>query len=477
MSTLPDIKTNFAEWYQEVIVAADVVDASPTKGCVVIKPYGFAIWENIKQDLDGRIKSEGVPNAYFPLLIPQSFLSKEAKHVEGFSPELAVVTHGGGEKLEEPLVVRPTSETMIYHMFARWIKSWRDLPYKVNQWANVVRWEMRTRPFLRTLEFLWQEGHTAHRTREEAIQMAATMLRHYKEIYEDLLAIPVTAGIKSESERFAGADQTYTIEGLMPDGKALQMCTTHVLAHSFPQAFDVSYQDQDGQMKSPFCTSWGFTTRSVGAVIMMHGDSKGLVMPPKVAPIKAVIIPIYKTNEERDLVLQKAYDTKQLLTTNGMDVVIDADDQKSPGAKFYEWELKGVPVRIEIGPKDLEKNQVVLVSRIEEDKAKRKTFVPFENLKVQFQMLLETIQAELFKRAQDRVNSMWHHAESLEEFGPLLEKNNGLYQVGWCGSNECEARVKEFKGTIRCLLEDKKHAHCFACKQVSKQDILVAKAY
>ncbi|MBS1987458.1 proline--tRNA ligase [Candidatus Dependentiae bacterium] len=477
MSTLPDIKTNFAEWYQEVIVAADVTDASPTKGCVVIKPYGFAIWENIKQDLDSRIKSEGVPNAYFPLLIPQSFLSKEAKHVEGFSPELAVVTHGGGEKLEEPLVVRPTSETMIYHMFARWIKSWRDLPYKVNQWANVVRWEMRTRPFLRTLEFLWQEGHTAHRTREEAIQMAATMLRHYKEIYENLLAIPVVAGIKSESERFAGADQTYTIECLMPDGKALQGCTTHVLAHSFPQAFDVLFQDQDGQMKSPFCTSWGFTTRSVGAVIMMHGDQKGLVMPPKVAPIKAVIIPIYKTDDEKLLVLQKAYDVKQLLTTNGMDIVIDADDQKSPGSKFYEWELKGVPVRIEIGPKDLEKNQVVLVSRIEEDKTKRKTFVPFEGLKIQFHMLLDAIQAELFKRAQERVKSMWHQAESLEEFGPLLEKNNGLYQVGWCGSNECEVRVKEFKGTVRCLLEDQKHAHCFACKQASKQDILVAKAY
>lgn len=477
MSTLPDIKTNFAEWYQEVIVAADVVDASPTRGCAVIKPYGFTIWENIQKDLDARIKSEGVPNAYFPLLIPQSFLSKEAKHVEGFSPELAVVTHGGGEKLEEPLVVRPTSETMIYYMFSRWIKSWRDLPYKVNQWCNVVRWEMRTRPFLRTLEFLWQEGHTAHRTREEAIEMAKKMLNHYKEVYQELLAIPVIVGIKTESERFAGADQTYTIECLMPDGKALQGCTSHVLAYSFPQSFEVFYQDQDGQVKSPYCTSWGFTTRSVGALIMMHGDQKGLVMPPKVAPIKAVIIPIYKTDDEKNLVLKKAEEVKALLTTNGSDIVIDADEQKSPGSKFYEWELKGVPVRIEIGPKDLEKNQVVLVSRIEEDKAKRKTFVPLEILKLQFAQLLDDIQQELFNRATQRIKSMWHQAQSLEEFGPLLEKNNGLYQVGWCGTTECEARVKEFKGTVRCLLEEKRHDHCFACKQASMHDILVAKAY
>lgn len=477
MSTLPDIKTNFAEWYQEVIVAANIVDSSPTRGCAVIKPYGFTIWENIQKDLDARIKSEGVPNAYFPLLIPQSFLSKEAKHVEGFSPELAVVTHGGGEKLEEPLVVRPTSETMIYYMFSRWIKSWRDLPYKVNQWCNVVRWEMRTRPFLRTLEFLWQEGHTAHRTHEEAVAMATTMLAHYKGVYEELLAIPVIAGIKSESERFAGADQTYTIECLMPDGKALQGCTSHVLAYSFPQSFEVFYQDQDGCVKSPYCTSWGFTTRSVGALLMMHGDQRGLVLPPKVAPIKAVIVPIYKTDEEKNLVLQKAQEVKALLTTNGSDIVIDADEQKSPGAKFYEWELKGVPVRIEIGPKDLEKNQVVLVSRIEEDKAKKKSFVPVEVVKLQFIQLLDDIQHQLYVRAQERIRAMWHQAESLEEFGPLLEKNNGLYQVGWCGSTECEARVKDFKGTIRCLLEDKRHTDCFACKQSSKHDILIAKAY
>lgn len=477
MSTLPDINKNFAEWYQEVIVAADIVDSSPTRGCAVIKPYGFTIWENIQKELDRRIKSEGVPNAYFPLLIPQSFLSKEAKHVEGFSPELAVVTHGGGEKLEEPLVVRPTSETMIYHMFSRWIKSWRDLPYKVNQWCNVVRWEMRTRPFLRTLEFLWQEGHTAHQTHEEAVLMAKTMLNHYKEVYETFLAVPVIAGIKTESERFAGADQTYTIECLMPDGKALQGCTSHVLAHSFPASFDVVYQDKDGSLKSPHCTSWGFTTRSVGAVLMMHGDQRGLVLPPKIAPIKAVIIPIFKTDEEKEAVLKVAENVKNILSSNGFVIVIDADEQKSPGSKFYEWELKGVPIRIEIGPKDLEKNQVVFVNRIEEDKSKKKTFIPIDQVYDQFEKHLNFIQEQLFDRAKQRISVMRHQAEKLEEFGPELEKNNGLYQVGWCGNAECETKAKDFKATIRCILDEKIHNACFACKKTSLYDILVAKAY
>lgn len=477
MSTLPDIKVQFAEWYQEVILAADLVDSSPTKGCFVIKPYGYHLWENIKNTLDKKIKETGTQNAYFPLLIPDSFLKREAKHIEGFSPELAVVTHAGGKELEEPLVVRPTSETMIYYMFSRWVKSWRDLPLKINQWANVVRWEMRTRPFIRSAEFLWQEGHTAHYTHEEAVAMAESALQIYKSIYEDLLAIPVIAGIKSDSERFAGAERTYTIEGLMQDGKALQMCTSHVLAQSFPASFEVFFQDKDGETKTPFCTSWGFTTRSIGALVMVHGDSRGMVVPPRVAPIKAVIIPIYKTDEERNKVLACAESVKSLLSADIGDIVIDADNSKSPGAKFYEWEVKGVPVRIEIGPKDLEKNQVVLVSRIEEDRAKKKSFVSLDILAEGYKNLLETIQKQMYDRALERMKQQWYQVDDLEKFGPELEANNGLYQTGWCNAAQCEEILKPFKGSIRCLLTEKKHTTCFSCKKESVTDILVAKAY
>ena len=329
-----------------------------------------------------KLKQTGTQNAYFPLLIPESFIKREAKHVEGFSPELAVVTYAGGEKLEEPLVVRPTSETIIYSMFSRWIKSWRDLPLKINQWANVVRWEMRTRPFIRSTEFLWQEGHTAHYSHEEAEQMAAQALDAYQDIYENYLAIPVLRGQKSDSEKFAGGEKTYTLEGMMQDGKALQLCTSHILAQSFPEAFGVKFQDKDGTIKTPYCTSWGFTTRSIGAMIMVHGDQNGLIIPPRIAPVQCVIIPIYKTDAEKDAVLQKAEQIKSTLEkseleksslgANGFRVVLDNDENKTPGSKFYEWELKGVPVRIEIGPKDLEKNQAVFVNRVEQDRVQEK---------------------------------------------------------------------------------------------------------
>lgn len=477
MKKLADISNNFAQWYQDVIFEAQLVDESPTKGTFILRPDGYALWENIQAILDKKIKATGTKNAYFPLLIPESFLKREAKHIEGFSPELAVVTHGGGKELEEALVVRPTSETIIYHMFAKWITSWRDLPLQVNQWANVVRWEMRTRPFVRSAEFLWQEGHTAHATRNEAITMATQALEIYRDLYENYLAIPVVAGIKSESERFAGADQTYTIEGLMRDGKALQMCTSHVLAQSFPASFGVSFQDKDGQVKSPFCTSWGFTTRSIGALVMTHGDQHGLIIPPRIASTQGIIVPIYKTDTERSMVLAKAEDLKQQLETAGYRIAIDYDDQSSPGAKFYHWEVRGVPVRIELGPKDLEKGQVVFVNRAQDDKTLKKQIIAFENATQAFGTLCDEIQSMLYSKAKERMLAQWFQTDAREEIGQGLETKGGFYQTGWCGNAQCEATVKDLKGTIRCLLNENKHASCFACQRESKQDILIAKAY
>jgi prolyl-tRNA synthetase len=477
MTKLPDIHTHFAEWYQEVIVQAEVIDASPTRGCFVIRPYGYALWENIQKELDKRIKELGAQNAYFPLLIPKSFLEREKKHIKGFSPELAVVTIGGGKELEEPLVVRPTSETIIYSMFAKWISSWRDLPLAVNQWANVVRWEMRTRPFVRSLEFLWQEGHTAHRTHEEAVAMVLRALEIYRDVYENFLAVPAIPGMKTDSERFAGAERTYCVEGLMPDGKALQMATSHLLAHSFPESFDVHYQDQDGTVRVPYCTSWGMTTRSVGAVIMAHGDEQGLVMPPRVAPVQAVLIPIYKTPEERSAILEKLENLRCDLAAAGLRVIIDDNQATTPGAKFFYWELRGVPVRIEMGPKDMAADQVVMVNRTERDKAKKKTAVAREQAKSHLMSLLDTIQNNLLSNARIRMQSQWYQAEKIAEFGHRLDKDNGLYQTGWCGKAECEAAVKEYKGTVRCILQEHRHKECLHCSAASHADILVAKAY
>jgi prolyl-tRNA synthetase len=477
MNKLSNIEQNFTDWYQDVIFESGLVDTSPTKGCFVLRPYGYALWEHIQTTLDKKIKATGTQNAYFPLLIPESFIAKEKKHVEGFSPELAVVTYAGGEKLEESYVVRPTSETIIYYMFSRWIKSWRDLPLKVNQWASVVRWEMRPRAFLRSIEFLWQEGHTAHATHEEAVEMTLVMLENYKNMFENYLAIPVVSGIKSDSERFAGAERTYTLEGLMPDGKALQMCTSHVLAHSFPESFEVKFQAKDGSTQIPYCSSWGFTTRSIGALVMTHGDQQGLVMPPRIAPIQAVIVPIFKTDLEKDLVFKKANDLKQQLENSGMRVVVDMDEQASPGAKFYAWELKGVPVRIELGPKDLEKQQAVLVNRAEPDKNKKKLFVPLDTLVPATQDMLEKVQELLYARALERMKSMWYQVEKLETFSDRLDQKGGFYQTGWCGNPACEAKLKNYKGTIRCLLDKKEHSFCFGCAQSSKSDVLVAKAY
>lgn len=477
MSNIADIKTHFAEWYQDVITAAELVDQSPTRGSFILRPYGYAIWENISKTLDEKIKKTGAQNAYFPLLIPLSFLQKEAKHVEGFAPEVAVVTHAGGKELEEPYVVRPTSETIIYDAFSRWIKSYRDLPLKINQWANVVRWEMRTRPFLRTCEFLWQEGHTAHATREEARQTAIQMLMVYKDLAENYLALPVVTGEKPENERFAGADHTFTFEGLMPDGKALQMGTSHMLAQSFSSAFGVEFQDQDGKMQSPFCTSWGATTRLIGAVVMTHGDQQGLILPPRIAPIQAVIVPIYRSDEELNVVLAYASRIKERLEAAGIRVHLDADAQMTPGAKYFHWESRGVPVRVEVGPKDVANNQVVLVDRIEADKKLKKHFVAIDDVEQTLATLLTSIQDRLFKRATERRDALWFHAEKLADFSQKMVDNNGMYQVGWCGNGSCEQTLKQFQGTIRCVLTENHHKQCFSCDMESKQDILVAKAY
>ena len=470
---LPDISTQFAEWYQEIVHKAELADHAPVRGCMVVRPYGWALWENIRNRLDQRIKETGHQNAAFPLLIPESFLKREAQHVEGFAPELAVVTYAGGKELEEPLVVRPTSETIIHYMFAQWLKSYRDLPFLINQWCSVVRWEMRPRPFLRTTEFFWQEGHTAHETQEEAHKEALQMLSEYIDLAENWLAIPVIRGVKSEKEKFAGADKTYTFEGVMQDGKALQMGTSHLISQSFAKAFNMTFQDRNGNLSYPYLTSWGATTRLVGALVMVHGDQKGLIVPPKVAPIQVVIVPILKKGEE-ETVLNAVKRIKDAL--KDIRVHIDADDQKTPGAKFYHWEMKGVPLRIEIGPRDAQNDQVIVVDRLADGQSKRALTIL--SLGEQIPKILDEVQNKLFARAKQKQQSMWHKAKKLTEFGPILEENNGIYQTGWCQRRECEDRLREYKATTRCLLENENNfEQCFNCDRPSKGDVLVAKAY
>ena len=472
MNKLPDIKTNFAEWYQEVIAQAKLADHAPVRGCIVIRPYGNAIWENIKNVLDERIKATGHENALFPLFIPQSFLQKEAEHVEGFAPELAVVTHAGGKELEEPLVVRPTSETMIHHMFAKWIISWRDLPLKINQWANVVRWEKRPRAFLRTTEFYWQEGHTAHATKDQAQDEVMTMLNEYVNLAQNYLAIPVIKGRKTKHEQFPGAEATYTFEAFLIDGKALQMGTSHLLLQTFAHAFDMKFQNQDGSVSYPYLTSWGTTTRLVGAVIASHGDERGLILPPKIAPIQVVIVPIIK-KETKDQVLAYVQKLTQELLSVGIKVKADVDETQSPGAKFYEWELKGVPLCIQVGARDIESAVVVAVSRL----GKEKETISAANVVSWVQNKLDAIQTELFNRAQKRYEQMWHKTEKLENFSKELENNNGIYQVGWCQMHECEQKLKEFGASIRCIIEKNEMKICFGCSMLSKSDVIVGRAY
>lgn len=469
--TLPDINIDFAKWYNEVVYQAELVDHSPVRGTMIIRPYGYAIWENIVAVLDKRIKETGHKNASFPLFIPESFFKKEAEHVEGFAPELAIVTHAGGKKLEEPLVVRPTSETIIHYMFAKWLNSWRDLPIKINQWANVVRWEMRPRPFIRTTEFFWQEGHTAHETYKEAEQEARTMMQEYVNLAQNYLAIPVIAGTKTESEKFPGADITLTFEAIMQDGKALQMGTSHLLSQNFAKAFDMKFQDRNKQQAYPYLTSWGATTRLIGAMVMTHGDAKGLVLPPQVAPHQVVIIPILKKDGDNQKTLEIAQKIKE--SFGDIRCLIDDRENKSPGAKFYEWELKGVPVRIEIGPRDIAANYAMVANRLTGEKQT----IGLDVIAKKIHTLLGKIQHDMFAKAKEKQQSLWHKAEKLIDFGPTLEKENGLYQTGWCGSAQCELELKKYKAFSRCVLEDKTFEECFNCSEKSKQDILVAKAY
>ena len=473
MAQLPNRETHFADWYQEVIYQAELVDQAPVRGCFVIRPYGYAIWELIQADLDRRIKATGHENASFPLLIPESFLKKEAEHVEGFAPELAVVTHAGGKPLEEPLVVRPTSETIIHYMFARWIKSWRDLPLKINQWGNVVRWEMRPRAFLRTTEFFWQEGHTAHETEEEANAEVLLMLEQYRQVYEDYLAVPVVPGQKSAGEKFPGADKTMTLEALMPDGRALQCCTSHLISRDFARAFEMTFQNRGGVVDYPYLTSWGFATRSIGALIMTHGDNKGLVLPPRVAPIQVVIVPIVKEDANNEAVIVAARDLAQELATQGIRVMLDESTNKTPGAKFYHWEMKGVPVRIEIGPRDVAQGQAVLVDRL----TATKNIMQLAEIASSIPQMLKKIQQNMLERAREHTKSIWYRQAKLTDFAQQLEEKSGFYQTSWCGKPECEQKLKEHKASIRCLLGEKTFSTCFNCNDKSETDILIAKSY
>lgn len=476
------IEQDYSTWYTDIILKAELADYAPVRGCMVIRPYGFAIWEAIRSELDKRIKSCGVggryhQNAYFPLLIPQSLLRKEAEHVEGFAPECAVVTHGGGKELEEPLYIRPTSETIMYKMFAKWIKSWRDLPLLLNQWANIVRWELRTRLFLRTLEFLWQEGHTAHATHEEALQECLMILNNvYKDFIENHLAIPVIAGRKTEGQKFAGALTTYTLESLMQDGRALQMGTSHDLGQNFSRAFEVRFQDRNGDLKYVWQTSWGVSTRLIGALIMAHSDNNGLVLPPKIAPVKAVIVPIYKS-EEKEKVLSNCQELHRTLTQKfgHTSVILDDRDQFKPGWKFAEWELRGVPVRIEIGPKEVDSSQALLVRR----DTREKQMFPQNGLTVYVERLLDEIQKSLFESAKRFMEKMTHRVEEFSGLREMLE-GGGFVYAPWCGGRLCEEKVQEeTKATIRCIPFDTEEVmgRCIVCGKSARWTVPFAKAY
>jgi prolyl-tRNA synthetase len=464
---------DYNQWYIDIVTRAEMADYAPVKGCMVIRPWGYAIWERMQRALDDMFKNTGHSNCYFPLLIPQSFLAKEAEHVEGFAPECAVVTHGGGKLLEEPLVIRPTSETIIWAMYKKWIQSWRDLPLLYNQWANVVRWEMRTRLFLRTAEFLWQEGHTAHATAKEAMEEAERILGIYRVFAEQWMAMPVLSGRKSEGQKFPGAEITFTIEALMQDGKALQAGTSHYLAQNFAKAFDVQFQNREGQLEYVYATSWGVSTRLVGALVMIHSDDAGLVLPPKLAPLQVVVIPILKADADNAGILAAAYRVAEPFG-DAVRVLVDDRDNVSPGWKFNEWELKGVPIRIEIGPKDLEKGQVVLVRR----DTGQKTPTAMDDVSFQVPGILEEIQESLLKKARERLEAGCRKAESYEEFKRIIEEGGFIY-TPWCGSRECEDRIsEETKATIRLLPEGAEEGGaCIACGKGPAKRVPFARAY
>lgn len=466
---------NYPEWYNQVVQKAELADYAPVRGCMVVRPYGWAIWENIQQSLDRRFKATGHTNAAFPMLIPKSFLEREKEHVEGFSPELAVVTIGGGEQLDEPLVVRPTSETIIGYMYAKWIKSYRDLPILINVWNNVVRWEMRTRLFLRTLEFYWQEGHTAHATAEEALEETMRILDIYTRFAVDDGAVPVMPGLKSQTEKFAGAVNSYSIEAMMGDTKALQAGTSHYLGQNFAKAFEMRYLDPNNQLQYCWTTSWGVSTRFIGAVIMTHGDDQGLVLPPRLAPHQVVIVPIYRNDDEKAKVMPAVQKIAAALDT--FRVKVDDRTEVTPGFKFNDWEMRGVPLRLEIGPKDIEKNSVMAARRDIPGKA-GKSILTQDNLAIQVGSLLNEIQRNLLDRATRFRDEHIFEPKDYEDLKEIVQ--NGWAYSWWCGSAECEARVKDdTKATTRCIPLDQ-HEHggrCVVCGQPAEQRVYFAKAY
>jgi prolyl-tRNA synthetase len=480
---------DYSKWYNELVYRADLAEHSDVRGCMIIKPYGYAIWEKMREVLDAKFKETGHSNAYFPLLIPKSYLSKEASHVEGFAKECAVVTHyrlknaedGSGvivdptAKLEEELIIRPTSETIIWNSYKNWIQSYRDLPLLINQWANVVRWEMRTRLFLRTAEFLWQEGHTAHATKKEAIEEAEQMLHVYADFAENYMAMPVLLGRKSESERFAGAEDTLCIEALMQDGKALQAGTSHFLGQNFAKAFDVKFTDKEGKLDYVWATSWGVSTRLMGALIMTHSDDEGLVLPPALAPIHVVGIPIYRNDEELTLISEKFTELGKILKAKGISFKYDNDDNRRPGWKFAEYESKGVPIRLAMGPRDLENGQVELARR----DLKTKEIVNWDGIENNIELLLEAIQTNLFQKAKDFRTANMKKVDSYEEFKAQIDAG-GFFLAHWDGTKETEEKIKqETQATIRCLLLDAEEeaGKCMVTGAPSQQRAVFAKAY
>jgi prolyl-tRNA synthetase len=466
---------DFSRWYLDVVRRAELADYTPVKGCMAIRPYGYAIWELIQQGLDRRLKATGHVNAYFPLFIPESLLMREAEHVEGFAPQVAWVTRGGEEDLEERLVIRPTSEVIIGTMYSKWIKSWRDLPVLINQWANVVRWEKVTRPFLRTTEFLWQEGHTAHETEAEAQDETMRILGIYKEFVETELAMPVIDGQKSDSEKFAGASRTYSIEALMGDGRALQAGTSHNLGQNFAKAFEIQFQGRDKALQHAWTTSWGVSTRLVGGVIMTHGDDSGLILPPRIAPYQVVIVPITRGNWQ-ETVLPRARAIQADLMNHGFRVMLDDRDAYTPGWKFAEWEMRGVPLRLEIGPKDIEKSQVLLARR----DTREKLPTPMDGLTARIVNLLDTIQTNLFERAVKFREERTNRVSTYDEFKALMEGRPGFVIAGWCGSAECEAQIKaETQATLRNIPFgfEKVSGTCVKCGRTAAGEAWFAKAY
>ena len=469
---ITNIDENFAQWYTDIVRKAELADYTETKGCIAIRPYGYAIWENIQNYTDKLFKDSGVKNAYFPVLIPESLLQKEKDHVEGFAPEVAWVTEAGGEKLDERLCIRPTSETIFTTMYSKWLKSWRDLPMVYNQWCSVLRWEKETRPFLRSREFLWQEGHTIHETEKEAKERTLTMLEIYADVLENFLAIPVIKGIKTETERFAGAVETYTVEAMTYDGKALQAGTSHYFGQNFTKPFDVKFQNREGNQEYAYQTSWGISTRLIGAIIMAHGDNRGLKLPPKVAPIQAVIVPIAM---HKDGVKEKAEELYNSLKDK-FRMEIDLRDQVSPGFKFNDWEMKGVPLRIELGPRDIEDEVCVLVRR---DNSEKIT-VNLNEVEEKIEKVLKDIHKNMFEACKKRMEAKTTVAHNLEEFQANMNKEQGFIKAMWCGSSECEAKIKELTAAkSRCIPfeQEKVGDTCVCCGKKADKMVIWGRQY